>query len=263
LCQFVAQINFVSQLTSICEYLRFVDVDSRKQVLRNRMSTLEVPPFVYVPLCSSLNTYHSIIRVCAQEAHAFTTKARVPALMLFEVETHPNGLNAATFLGAMLHEYSERKLLTNPAAVTQNPEKEYLSAKSLAEVSADAAPGPVVAAVDTIFFDEEAHLPAIPCAAGNSDKSKALMNIRMGWKDVDITDGSTDPDSDERGAEQKSLVQPVPIPAVTASSESFHQKSQRVRTASPFGHLSNWKMEGLIAKSNDDVRQEVMNCHPI
>ena len=34
-------------------------------------------------------------------------------------------------------------------------------------------------------------------------------------------------------------------------------QASRVRVASPYGHLPGWKLDGLIAKSNDDVRQEV------
>ena len=33
---------------------------------------------------------------------------------------------------------------------------------------------------------------------------------------------------------------------------------ERLRSASPYGHLPGWKVDGLIAKSNDDLRQEVI-----
>lgn len=39
--------------------------------------------------------------------------------------------------------------------------------------------------------------------------------------------------------------------------ETFAQKAERIRVASPFGHLEGWKLDGLICKSNDDLRQEV------
>lgn len=39
--------------------------------------------------------------------------------------------------------------------------------------------------------------------------------------------------------------------------ETFASKAERIRASSPYGHLPNWKLDGLIAKSNDDVRQEV------
>ena len=40
-------------------------------------------------------------------------------------------------------------------------------------------------------------------------------------------------------------------------SETFEQKTLSLRRKSDFGHLPGWKLGGLIAKSNDDLRQEV------
>jgi len=42
--------------------------------------------------------------------------------------------------------------------------------------------------------------------------------------------------------------------------ESFDDKVKRIREASPFGDIPGMSVKGLIAKSNDDVRQEVC-CH--
>jgi phosphatidylinositol 4-kinase len=39
--------------------------------------------------------------------------------------------------------------------------------------------------------------------------------------------------------------------------ETFAQKTERIRKSSPNSHLPNWELDGLICKSNDDLRQEV------
>lgn len=39
--------------------------------------------------------------------------------------------------------------------------------------------------------------------------------------------------------------------------ETFADRAARLRTVSKFGALAGWKLGGLLAKSNDDVRQEV------
>ena len=44
-------------------------------------------------------------------------------------------------------------------------------------------------------------------------------------------------------------------------SETFEQKTLSLRRKSDFGHLPGWKLGGLIAKSNDDLRQEVQNAN--
>ncbi len=47
--------------------------------------------------------------------------------------------------------------------------------------------------------------------------------------------------------------------AVPASiiGETFGQKAARLREKSLYGSLPTWALDGLIAKSNDDLRQEV------
>ena len=52
------------------------------------MSDLAIPPFCYLPLCRSVDTWKYVLRPLPSESHAFNTKARCPALMLFEVEEH-------------------------------------------------------------------------------------------------------------------------------------------------------------------------------
>ena len=48
----------------------------------------------------------------------------------------------------------------------------------------------------------------------------------------------------------------------TFLSETFEQKAQMLREKSPLGHLAGWQLDGLIAKSNDDLRQEVGPPYP-
>eukprot|EP01033_Poteriospumella_lacustris_P003043 gene3043-2228_t len=93
---------FVTNLTNICERLRFKEKDVRKYFLKRDMAELTIPPFAYLPLCNSVDGYYSIRKALPKECHAFTTKARVPALMLFEIEQHPRRLDVATFLNAEL-----------------------------------------------------------------------------------------------------------------------------------------------------------------
>lgn len=38
--------------------------------------------------------------------------------------------------------------------------------------------------------------------------------------------------------------------------ETYEQQEERVRKASPYGHLKTWKLARIIIKSGDDLRQE-------
>ena len=100
------------------------------------MSELVIPAFCYLPLCRSVDTWTYVLRPLPSEGHAFNTKARCPALMLFEVEEHRelrndlyennstmnnssknnksssnDVLDVATFLGSELQEYSEETII--------------------------------------------------------------------------------------------------------------------------------------------------------
>ena len=88
------------------------------------MTDLVVPPFCYLPLCRSVDTWRYVLRPLPMESHAFNTKARCPALMLFEVEEYivpgegrTQGADVASFLGLELHDYSDD---TIPLATGKN-----------------------------------------------------------------------------------------------------------------------------------------------
>ncbi|CAK9252178.1 unnamed protein product [Sphagnum jensenii] len=89
---------------------RFQDREVRRYFLRRDMSTLVIPPFCYLPLCTSLTPFRCVLRALPRETHAFNTKARCPALMLFEVEEHPYSADTAGFLGLELPAYEESEI---------------------------------------------------------------------------------------------------------------------------------------------------------
>ncbi|XP_052234570.1 phosphatidylinositol 4-kinase beta-like isoform X2 [Dreissena polymorpha] len=47
-------------------------------------------------------------------------------------------------------------------------------------------------------------------------------------------------------------------PSAAAMKEPWEEKVRRIREASPYGHLPNWKLMSVIVKCGDDLRQELM-----
>lgn len=47
-------------------------------------------------------------------------------------------------------------------------------------------------------------------------------------------------------------------PSAAVLKEPWVAKQQRIREASPYGHLSNWKLLSVIVKCGDDLRQELL-----
>jgi phosphatidylinositol 4-kinase len=216
---FRQQVAFTDALTGICEGLRGVEKPNRKFFLTRDLKDLAVAPFSYVPMCSSLDPYSYILRTLPDECHAFTTKARVPALMMFEVEEHPKKVDVMTFLAKELQEYSDSELDFAGSA------------------------GKVVPSSDGTSTTEE--------------PTSGASRIRSA---VDASASRAQVESLALVSVGPSSCAAAPAPIVSTSEtlpEPYGGKLERLKGQSPFNHIGTWSLRGLIAKSNDDVRQEV------
>lgn len=211
---FRRQVAFTDALTDICEALRSIPKDDRKFFLVRDLKDLQVPPFCYVPMCRSCDTFAYILKPLANECHAFTTKARVPALMHFEVEEHPKDVDVMTFLDAELQEYPDGVLLADSVEVV--------------------------------------------ASGGDESVSTKLATSNTGASRINATIDSRSPRVSTAGRSSSLAAAPAAIVSTsTTIPELFSQKLARLKADSSFQHLPQWNVRGLIAKSNDDVRQEV------
>eukprot|EP00752_Nemacystus_decipiens_P003913 g3587.t2 len=79
--------QFVSDLTDVCEALRFVEPRSeRGPKLEELLMKVKIPECGYLPLCRSTQPFQRVIKITPNEAKAFNTKERVPSLVTFETE---------------------------------------------------------------------------------------------------------------------------------------------------------------------------------
>ena len=70
--------QFVSDLTDVCETLRFLDDRSkRNEMLESLLSKVHIPECCYLPLCRSTEPFQRVIQITANEAKAFSTKVWV------------------------------------------------------------------------------------------------------------------------------------------------------------------------------------------
>lgn len=69
-----------------------------KEELKQRVRAMQLPPVCYLNLCRSTDIWSKVINTLPDESHAFKTKARVPTLLLFEVQDHEQAHDVATFL---------------------------------------------------------------------------------------------------------------------------------------------------------------------
>jgi hypothetical protein len=219
----------------------------RKLFLKKDMRELKIPPFAYLPLVHSSDSFKTILRALPSEGHAFSTKARVPALMIFELERHHNA-DVASFLGHELECYAESEIVSGLDVILQNPEENE----------------PLLGENE----DEDDESERVPGGEHKPTKFMQLTSITNAWspegKGIERMQQSGIQISMKQSSTASSDSDAALVPASAESNdfkgvlgETFAGKAARIRAASPFGHLPGWSLGGLIAKSNDDVRQEV------
>jgi len=240
---------FTSRLAEIAEELRFKEVAVRKFYLRRMMHDLIIPPFVYLPLCRSTDVWTYVIRSLPANCRVFKTKARCPCLMLFEVEEHPKGVDVATFINAELHEY-DYSAIAAPTMVEVKTELNLIKDEEDHEHQLDFEPKP------SLFSKKNSDnsAPSIWRAEGTGMSRLGVIGGSMSVPKAEDTTASQNTTKDSISAA------PVPAPIKNEFSligPRFAEKNATLRSHSPYGHLPTWKIDGLIAKSNDDVRQEV------
>lgn len=246
------------------------------------MKELAIPPLAYIPLCNSIDPYCTILRALPNEGHAFNTKARCPALMLFEMQTHPILVDTASFLGMQLELFEEDVVIDKKAQElafgVSSPTWE--AEQSINEATHNNAAD--VVKLDSIFSkydklvkkDMDYHMFV---ASNTGFKRLSAHGFKLP-KDIQIDTtkeqeqcsflsrflGSKESNTTNTTASSTSHDTPIEVNDITIemqsilTGETFHQKEERLKKLSPYGHLPGWKLGGLIAKSNDDVRQEVL-----
>lgn len=288
---FNAEQQFIHALTDICERLRFVEREARADQLEREQRNLKfLEHRTYLPLCKSTDTWSSILAVLPSEGHAFTTKARCPALMMFELEAHPMKMDVASFLFTDLSVTGELVTpippsLTNhdstaaAAAGDVRMSSKFSRSVSLRdnEERTQSGDGDDLSSISPSIFHapvkrlsvmalDPVHAGAYQAARHIRDMSfkKAEDELQLGRQvsspraDDEVV-GQDDIELEMEGDAEKATGNDIhdETKAWTTGSESFAEKAARLQRSSQFSNLKNWKLDGLIAKSNDDLRQEV------
>lgn len=201
----------------------------RKDSLKKSLAALQLPPLCYLPLNKSVDTFKCVLRPIPEECHAFSTKARCPALILFELEEHPFQRDVASFEALELSDHYD-----DPSAL---------------EVDAPKAPS-------GSKFKNPSSEPKVT-SVWREDSNVIVERIIQGAvRFLSVTRGDGPPQDQPEAPipEQKSAGSHVSLGDMA---ETFGERTERLRMASKDGSLPGWRLGGLLAKSNDDVRQEV------
>lgn len=288
---FQQQRFFIQSLTEISEKLRGLERGVRKHFLKRDLSTLSIPPFAYIPLCRSVEVWESVVRVVAGESRAFSTKARCPCLMYFEVLEHPKDRSVAAFLGSELHHFEEKDIYASKSLSHDDKGDDGLLGHEATDEGHDDNnhhddderetlvhfPSPFSLRTNNVEIGE--HFK--PEGTGMARFLKSLYAISQRTTEKSKTPplpsftkprtllpvGSPDGSGGGASMSPGAMVgtpngtspgngRPPFMPSLIVGTP-VSSKVDKIQRASPYGHLPGWKLDGLICKSNDDLRQEM------
>jgi phosphatidylinositol 4-kinase B len=299
---FADECDFVEQITDIAEALRFVPaIADRKKLLPGYLEKIRLPPMAYVPLVKATDPFERIVRIPTKEGTAFSTKARVPIMLIFEVirgnmfgdndpvlsPVSPHrtsdcaGSEAIASsgveyvedeeVGRLLRHQNSNGLAAAAAAAAEADDDESVRPKSTPESRLDRS----LSNVDP-RATRSMSLPAPETPAdlhGVVETPKTLDTTRLDMV-TELTDTPESTDSEARQLDMDMSVTNIPQEAIqreterrkdleAAFGESWNSKRKRLQQASPYGHLPGWDIVSMIGKSNDDLRQEVFTLQLI
>jgi phosphatidylinositol 4-kinase len=267
---FVQQREFINNLTEIADRLRYVDKSLRKYFLRRDLESLVIPTFCYLPLCKSTDTFNYILRTLPYEGRAFTTKARCPTLIYFEMEKHPFETDFATFIGSELHQFNENDLILPSNKIVESDL--YVDCKTDLDINEIDEEADAKAYEASLVKTNEKNLSIFSNYTLDTSKSSTfwkeeglamdILESKLGTKLCDNNLSSSVFHSSTGTYSCKPLFTKETVKSnnndiSVIGGISFEKKAEKIRNSSSYGHLSGWNLGGLIAKSNDDVRQEV------
>lgn len=288
---FADECDFVQQITDIAEVLRFVpSIQERKKKLPSYLEKIRLPPMAYVPLVKATDPFERIVRIPTKEGTAFSTKARVPILLIFEVI---RGNFDPTEQQQVLSPSSPHRKSYQGSGAIISSGAEYSEDDEVGRIIRHQAPDGFASA-DESKDEEEVHIEALAAAipaprvvrggfkppvpetpidvssnlatpstgqarlnplSDDNDASpsddRAISRIEMDMSSVNLSEEVIERENDRR----KDLE--------AAFGESWSSKRKRLKEVSPYGHLPGWDIVSMIGKSYDDLRQEVFTLQLI
>lgn len=231
---FHAQLDFVKCLTHISNGLFDVERELRRDVLRRELEKLNdfIPTNVFIP---TERRPHRVLRIVPEDAHVFSTKERVPYLLVVEVED-----------------------LVPTAPEVPADEHSNRSPGPLRRIGSLGSPGSGgkglggSSSTTQINNGEEDDVDVLP----NQPESKFAFSPDVTADTGSIGDIKRD-SSFRLDANHANDRRPPDEELLKALGEPWAEKSERLRKASQFGSNPNWRLVSCIVKSRDQLRQEM------
>lgn len=250
------ELEFVNALMNIGSRLQQLptkELRTSRLIAELAMLNLNLPARVWLPF--GTNSHHHIVRIPHTQAIVLNSKEKAPYLLYVEVLEVENVYSS--------HVPSKR--LENTLRFTKSEED-----LTTCYVRSNGSPHPEFSLYGGSEFDDA------ECWSQEDDE---ILQFAVKTRSVDTlsqfsVDSTTSADSKEpvyiaAGDIRKRLSEHFTAPkskferdpedpSAAALKEPWEEKVKRIRDASPYGQLPNWKLLSVIIKCGDDLRQELL-----
>lgn len=100
----------------------------------------------------------------------------------------------------------------------------------------------------------------IPADQAAALKERIIESMNIKQKEL-AKEGSSTEILEPAG--ERKLMNDMKVAGISYLGEDWQTKKERIRKESPFGHLENWNLFSMIAKTGDDLAQEAFACQLI
>ena len=280
-----AQHEFIKSLMVIGAGLQTVpsrDIKVQKLYAELSKINLNLPARVWLPIHTSKDSNHIVLRIPPGSAVLLNSKDRAPFLVYVEIMDIAADVDVnsaplpAKLISTLRQTKSEENLVSNFVSngvtavngLNGDTNGDHIPDEEMTEdmlVTREFTPTKRCDDL-RIVPDQTDHKPAQtnglnghsePIVNGSKTQSKS-SSFKMPSSGKSKGELKKKPTGSSKIA-KNGFIHDTEDPSVTALKEPWESKVGRIRSSSPYGHLKGWRLCAAIIKSGDDLRQELMS----
>ncbi|KAF4029490.1 Phosphatidylinositol 3- and 4-kinase [Phytophthora infestans] len=249
---FTTQIRFIEELCAMTERLRFCAPQERKKALRQELQEIQLPEGAFCPLGSCEDPLQRLLTIAKGEGTVFTTRARAPTLIFFEVarlatSSEKNGWfnrgRSLTFSIQHNKTNDSEELIDVDGLEVLVPASEAEVAKNAIEMATSSEIAQVIA-MDTFSGVEDEQV--------NGDRTDELHGPKS--RCDESSSDSDDDDSDKEELRDRVLSDPPPSLVALARAVGGKKKRSRRGRSGSLMNTTTKSLDSIIASCADTIK---------
>ncbi|KAF1789857.1 Ubiquitin specific protease domain [Phytophthora cactorum] len=266
---FSDEVRLVRFLVDLCTYLKenISEPSLRKKqlpaLLQEMLRGKHIRPEAALPLSGAMGHPHRVVNVLTNEGTVFSTKARAPTLVFFEIIASSLGCDGESReLDSRPNHDSEVDALVDAAVKMDllEPEQQeilnYLDGETVGTYVADLIPvsrnDSQASLRSSISEDLDRLSTVLPAGCTPLGEKTGFSDESDGFEAEEVSGGDGTDTRDSLDSGNSSQVAKCPF-----FGERFADTQKRIHEESTFSRFDGWALAPVIAKSFDDMRQEV------